>query len=399
MAYIRLIDLKYKCMQLGLEPTPTRHRKNPDRLEVSVNDCIDAIRNYYIDKYKTEGRYYRNLELMGMVPTPMLAGLIRRQSKKVQEKIWSDYDNDWQFQRKYNGIRFLLFWDNDTKELSMFSRTTDPDTMLPIDYKDNFMFDTSNLNIDSFVIDAELIYRDFESYNTKVIQEEFMDTYEYEGKVDPDGFKFIVFDCLYSNDWITDKPLRERQTQLLSIFKELKGAKLGYAFEMVDVKPAYMNKEDYYYSIIDYQGEGVIAKLLDSKYTFGRSDSWVKIKPDKSNKVGVNFGDNLDAFVSGYLVDSESNKINVLLFSVYLDNSPVLVGKYYLNKDLQDKVTRYDNTGSIIMNPGFFNQVGTFEYQELTKHYIMVRPKLLYWRLDKSPESCKYTKDYFDSLI
>lgn len=400
MEHVKLADLKYKCVQLGIEPIPTRHRKNPDRLEVSVNDCIKAIRTYYIDEYKATNKYSNNLDLMLQIPTPMLCGLIRRQSKITQEQVWSDYDTEWQFQRKYNGVRFLMFWDEESRELSMFSRNTSPETLLPIDFKDNFTFNTSELDCPSFILDLEMVYNNFEDYNEKFIQEEFIDIYEYKDKFDRDKYKFVILDCLYSNGgWIKELSLSERQEFVKVIFKKLKQADMNYIFELVDIKPTNMTKEDYYYSIIDYGGEGVVAKAFNSPYIFDRSNYWLKIKPAKCVHSTISFNDSFDAYVSGYLIDEDTNLINVLLFSVYIDDVSTLVCKLYINKELQYKVTNISESGEVFFNMNFLNKVASFEYDSFTKHYLMIHPKLLYWRMDKSPEDCKYTKEYFNSLI
>lgn len=398
--FMKLTDLKAKCEQLGLSPVPTKKRCNPDRLELSVADCTKVIRDYYIKKLRSEGALDLNFDLMLNLSSPMLASLITQQTKDVQDDIWSDYNNVWQFQRKYNGIRLILIFDGVSKKLSVFSRAVSEETLLPIDYSSYFKFDTSNLNIESFIIDVEMVYRDFEEYDSRSIKDDFMDTVESGGVFNSEEFKFVIIDTLMVNSiWLLDDFLSVRSKCTDQVLSCLKTSENGYVFESVDIKPDNMSKEEYYYSIVDNNGEGVIAKNLNSTYEFKRSNNWVKIKPKVKESLNINLRDTIDAFVSGYEVNSKLNLIDTLYFSVYLDGVSTLVAKVYLPSDLQTKVTRFDDFGNIIINKGFYHVVAEFSFDVLGSDFRMQHPKLLYWRLDKDFVSCSYSKVYFESLI
>ena len=109
---MKLAELKEKCNQLGIIPQPTRHRKNPDRLEVCVDDCIKAIQLFHLDRLKRspDVTYDDNLDALIKIKSPMLALLIKNQPEDIQKEIWDDYNTNWRFEKKYDGIRCFISW-------------------------------------------------------------------------------------------------------------------------------------------------------------------------------------------------------------------------------------------------------------------------------------------------
>jgi hypothetical protein len=87
-----------------------------------------------------------------------------------------------------------------------------------------------------------------------------------------------LFDVIYlGGKTLFDKPFKERRKILESIVKTIPG-KFGLAKQIVtdDVKLA----EKFYKEALDAKQEGLVLKVLDSKYVFGRHVSgWYKIKP------------------------------------------------------------------------------------------------------------------------
>ena len=95
---MKLSELKDMCTSLGLHPTPTRKRRNPDRLELSMDDCIKAIQAYYIAERKRLGTYDPSLDLILKMDSPMLALLLKNLPEDKQKEIWDDNNKDWIFQ-------------------------------------------------------------------------------------------------------------------------------------------------------------------------------------------------------------------------------------------------------------------------------------------------------------
>lgn len=395
----KLHDLKVMCESLGLEPIPTRHRLNPDRYELSVNDCIKAIQDYYINLWKSEGRYSKGIDFMIKHKTPMLATLLSSQSEALQKEVWSEYSDKWIFERKYNGVRLILFYDEDIQKLEIFTRGLDESTMLPISYTKAFnvmlLNSIKSINLHSFVLDTELVFKN-DAINED-INTFFEDTIVNKEVFSPDDVKFILLDCLVSGgEDITNLSYRTRK----SLFNYFFDLNLCYTFEPVETISSIESKEEFYYKIVDSGGEGVVVKDLNSKYGFKRSTSWLKIKPISIGTVNLN--DTLDAYVSGFLV-GDNNMISALLFSIGVDNQGTveydkLFCKLGVSRDLSVKLTRYADDGSIILNEGFYHHVAEFVCDGLNSNLEMIHPRLIVWRLDKSFDKCVYDLTYLSSM-
>ena len=395
----KLHDLKVMCESLGLNPKPTKHRLNPDRYELSVNDCVKAIQEHFINLWKSEGRYTKGLDFMITHKTPMLATLLSSQSEDLQNDVWSEYSDRWVFERKYNGVRLILFYDEDTQKLEVFTRGLDDYTMLPLSYTKAFnvmlLNSIKSLNLHSFVLDTELVFKN-DSINED-INTFFEDTIVNKEVFSPDDVKFILLDCLVSGgEDITDLSYRTRKEMFSYFFK----LDLCYVFEPVETISSIESKEEFYYKIVDSGGEGVVVKDLNSKYEFKRSTSWLKIKPVSSGT--INLSDTLDAYVSGFLV-GDNNMISTLLFSVGVDNQGVieydkLFCKLGVSRELSVKLTRYSDDGSIILNEGFYHHVAEFVCDGLNTNLEMIHPRLVVWRLDKSFDKCVYDLNYLSSM-
>ena len=154
---LKLNDLKNLCNQLGLQPTPTKHRLNPDRYELSMDDCIKEIQKYYVAKLKEKGLFDSNLDFILKIKSPMLALLIGRQDKKTTFEIWDDNNKDWIFEEKVDGIRCFLSYNHTTNEYHIYSRALDTNTLLPVDYINRLAITTEILPFD-FILDTELVF-------------------------------------------------------------------------------------------------------------------------------------------------------------------------------------------------------------------------------------------------
>ena len=75
----KLEDLKMECEAMGLNPILTLNRKNKEtgvvEKQFSKTDYMLAIRDFYINQRKQEGRYTKGLEYMLTFDSPMLAKL------------------------------------------------------------------------------------------------------------------------------------------------------------------------------------------------------------------------------------------------------------------------------------------------------------------------------------
>lgn len=110
---------------------------------------------------------------------------------------------------------------------------------------------------------------------------------------------YIVFDLLYDGyKSVMSMPLSERRKRLRAIVKGCRNQSLAFSDHVVGSGTAF------YKGACDQMLEGVVAKALSSKYIPGaRSDSWIKIKRNKS----------ILCAVIGYLPEGKNDFRSLLL--------------------------------------------------------------------------------------
>jgi ATP-dependent DNA ligase len=231
--------------------------------------------------------------------------------------------------------------------------------------------------------------------------------------------KNIAFDCLmFDNQFLYDKPLKERLSYLHKIVKLLQIA--GFRIELVPQKDSSMTKEQFYYSIVDNDGEGVIAKNLNDTYDIlGKRDGrWVKLKRSVQETMIRNGQDSFDAFVSGFTLGTpgtkNEGKIGALIFSVYLtddegnllyheDGNPVIheIAQISgISDELRDMLTHHDSDGNVMLNPRFYNQVASINGQDVSSRELrLMHPVMCEWRLDRSFNTCLVKKSLLESMV
>lgn len=419
---MKLSDLKDRCNQLGIKPVPTRHRKNPDRFEVCADDCIKAIQQYNISSLKIWMHLdeANNAEILTQMKSPMLAKLIKHQNDDIKKEIWDDDNSTWRFERKYDGIRCLLLYNGDTRKFYVYGRELDDVTLLPKNYSSKFAFTnniiplvaTTSTMTDSFIIDCELI---IDGFRHDVIQDILNDPYKDMEQFD---YKFMIFDLLNISDFIQSKLISKSRiifnnvqlyTRLQRLYNLHAMLSMYYLpLYLVDSKPSDMSKEDYYNSIINTGGEGVIAKKMNSSYDIdgSRNGNWTKIKRLKYEGLGSLDTDTYDLFVSDYIIND--NMVSGLELSSYLvdknnnyvydrfnNQIPVTLGILYdLLPDTKKILTLYNSEGKPYINPRFLDmvvEVKSSGFDDSTNQ--LQNLQFVCWRLDKNSRDCKYNKD------
>lgn len=429
---MKLPELKKKCEDLGLTPTPTRKRRNPDRLELSMNDCIKAIQDYFLNERKNNGTYDPSIEFMLKMDSPMLALLLKNLPQDKQTEIWDDNNTDWIFEEKIDGNRQILSFDANTKQFHFYSRNLSEVDLLPIDYADKIVIPPLNMdiinNMQSFVLDCEVVPVNGEVTDERVraanqlnVVSSILQYLPEESRFiqETNPLKSIAFDCLmYDGQYLFDKPLRERQVYLHKLVKLLQLA--GFRVELVPSKPDTMTKEEFYYSIVDANGEGCIAKNLNDTYDIlGKRDGrWIKLKRSVQETLIRQGHDSIDAFVSGFTLGTigtkNEGKVGSLIFSVYLtdDNNQLLYhddGNPVIHEiaqisgitdELRDMLTWHDENGDVMLNPRFLNQVASINGQDVSSREMrLMHPVFLEWRLDRSFDTCKIKKSILESMV
>ena len=399
---MKLVELKNKCKDLGIRPTPTKHRLNPDRYEVSMDDCIKALQKYSLDLVKGTQYEDPNLKFILKLRSPMLATLISRLDKKIANDIWNDSNTDWIFEEKIDGIRCFVAYNHLTDEFHLYSRALDEETMLPVDYKDRINMSTlphKPIPFD-FVLDTELKFGMYPDMGHETIEEILEDPYKNINTYKP---IFIVFDMIKLGNYsFLEQTLSYRRREAFKVVNYLRQNGIDI-LTTVNEKPSSYSKEEYYNYLVSQGAEGVIAKNINDAYNISgtRSNSWVKIKRNKYEGYAGMYNDTYDLFVSSatilndtvnglvlssYVVDESNNYI----YDKYGNRQSKVMGILYdLRPELRNMLTSYvDNRATL--NDRYLNrviEVSSSGFNPDTQKLNNLN--FVCWRIDKTHESCK----------
>ena len=433
----KLADLKKTCDILHLHPTPTKNAIDKETGEryktLSINDCVKAIEQFYIEQRKRDGTYRKSIEYILAMDSPMLALLIKHKKKEDQEAIWDNNNTDWLWEEKIDGNRALLCYDPKTG-FDMYSRNLSVTDQLPINYGEKILWpdmDLSQLTI-PFVLDCEIVPKNKEIDKTgdfvpvadtqlNLISSILSLNVEDSKKVqEKNPVKFVTFDILYLNDKpMFDLTLRERKVYLHKLLPYL--IKAGVPIEEPLTLTGGQDKLEFYNTILNAGGEGVVVKDLNSKYdiTGRRGGEWVKIKRSVSQAMSAEgLGDTIDAFVIGFEEGEKGTKnegkVASLKFGIELlnqFNEPILdpsgdplthhiatVGG--LTDELKDAITTKDIFGNVALKQEIYGKVASIDGQDLSSRNLrFAHAVLVAWRVDRSADTCKMRKDILEKLV
>lgn len=434
----RLKDYIAKCDELGLSPVPTRRRRNPDRMELSVDDCIKALQEYYINERKQNGTYSPFMDFIMQQKEPMLALQIKHKSEEDQRTVWDD-NSDWVFEEKLDGCRARLCWDKEWG-WDMYSRNLSVTDFLPISYKEQILLPDLNSDflsskgINNFILDCEIIpkneYIDKDIEGVDIIADTQLNLItgilgalpELSHKMQSKNpIKFIAFDAIMLNgNWLTNQILKERKNVLNTIYNDVAPMMNGQ-IELVPHKPDNMTKVDYYNLLISEGKEGIVAKDLNTVYDSSgkRRGEWIKIKRSVSQSLQQNnLGDTVDAFVIGFEEGTKgtSNEglVGALKFGVYITDinndyiedeagNPLvhhIATVSGFSQELREAISIKDEFGNVALRPDVYGKVASIDGQDVSaKTQRFAHAVLVNWRNDRSADTCKFQQSLLNSLI
>lgn len=435
-------DLIKQCEKLGVEANKSRRRVDKSTgeyyMESTVKDLEKAVQSYYLKKYKEENTLSPFMNKILTLDSPMLA--LQQKDKKldsVRDSLWED-NNQWMFQEKIDGCRCMVCYDLDFG-WDMYSRNKSITDCLPISYKTKLLMPEiktdvlSKYGIKSFIIDTELVPLQKQINAMANGVELVADTQlslvtSILGSLDDlshrmqetNPLKFIAFDLVMLNgQWLTDYPLLKRDKVLNGVINALKFA--GMDIRLEKVQSTVVDKHKFYEHILSSDGEGVVAKDLNSKYDLlgKRAGEWIKIKRTVSQSLLMEkMGDTVDAFVSGFtegtLGTANTGLVGALEFSIYLtddfDNlildekgNPVthhIATVSGITSELRQVISTKDEYGRVALNPNFYGKVATIDGQDISsRNYRFAHATFQGWRPDRSIESCKMRKSFLERLV
>ncbi|CAM2979797.1 RNA ligase family protein [Paenibacillus sediminis] len=240
--------------------------------------------------------------------------------------------SNWIAQIKWDGVRILTYYDGANTRLinrRLNNRTLQyPELHQTQDYCD----------LNSVILDGEMIaLKNGKPSFYEIMRRDGvrntrnMSLVQRQVKVN-----YMIFDVLFADgEWVTSKPLEQRQQLLQSVIKPS---------ELVQIVPNYPSAEELFKVAEQFQLEGIVIKDLSSTYAIGGKDKrWQKRKLFKD----------LIATVGG--VTFRDGTVNALLLGLYDDQQRLLyighAGTGKLSQQDWRQITSITNTLEISHSP------------------------------------------------
>lgn len=245
---------------------------------------------------------------------PVASKLVERE--KDPEGVWNRMPNCF-VQPKLDGLRGQLHYDKNTGTSEIYSRNMESLT-------NNFpelLSSLEVLNVDSIILDSEIIGFDEEA-NTYLTYQETM---QRRRKYDVDEYaknipvRAMCFDVLYLNGKdLTTEPIEMR----VKILHELLGTSVMSLHMLETMQMNSLEQLDEYFQTKVGDGlEGIITKATESTYEPGsRNFKWIKLKANTKSELV----DTIDVVVLGYYIGQgqrAKHGIGALLTGVYNPNT------------------------------------------------------------------------------
>lgn len=375
--------------------------------------------------------------------TPCLAARYD-ELKEAQQKQFFE-DRDWVFTSKENGVRGWLICTPDG-QVHLFSRNySDVDCSL-LEYWPSIL-QTVRPHNDVLALDVEIMFApgadisaDLERLGLETdsqldamvallhmntesaleIQRRFKETY---GR---DLIEFRLIHPLYLDgvNYLT-RTIGEGLDKCGEAV--IRAQVLGLNVKMIKVcDGTRTEKENFLNSILNNGGEGVVGHYRKGSYCVSENrskEAFVKLKRSVTATMsGSGMGDSIDGFVSGFKMGTvgtaNEGLVGALEFSIFVEESDGSVHNHViayvpgLDQTTRQSLTVSDASGLYpqewigsdgevhvtSMNPEFDRLVGTLDGQALSAvSQRLEHPRLTTWRVERSPESCVYTRAFLDS--
>ncbi|ANS77033.1 DNA ligase [Paenibacillus yonginensis] len=201
----------------------------------------------------------------------------------------------WAAQVKWDGVRMLTYHDGGTSS-RLINRKGNERTLQYPEFTDSRPY----CRAQSFILDGEMmsIENNKPSFHAIMKRDSLRKADEIRFAADRIAVSYMIFDLLYCNgEWVTNRPLEERQRLLEQII---------VPGERVQLCQNYPDAEQLFEVMRQNHWEGVVCKDLDSTYAVGGKDKrWQKKK----------FFRDLYAAVGG--VTYRDGIVNALLLGLY----------------------------------------------------------------------------------
>ncbi|WP_055105693.1 ATP-dependent DNA ligase [Paenibacillus ihumii] len=253
---------------------------------------------------------------------------------------------EWIAQVKWDGVRLLTYYDGNGTRL-INRKGNERSRQYP-----EFMDVSSYCRAESVILDGEMIALagDRPSFHEIMKRDSLRRETEIRFAVKQIPAIHMIFDVLfYNGEWVTGRPLAERQELLQEIL---------IPSAQIQLVPSYTDGERLFTVMKERGWEGVVSKRLDSLYAVGGKDGrWQKLK----------LGYDLYAVIGG-VTYREGGVMNALLLGLY---------------DEEGRFVYIGHTGSGKLNQeawrSLAQQISALTVRERTFHNIPQRIKGAVW--------------------
>jgi len=146
----RLADLEKECSDLGLKPKEFTGRGG----KPAKRDYVNALGDFHQQRSFGLSPPW-GLSKRREMRSPMLAFLFSSLKEEEQRKVMSS--PDWAFEKKIDGVRMTLFW-NENGDFEAYSRNTSVENYMPVAYHEKLILPDlpPELQGRSIVLDCEI---------------------------------------------------------------------------------------------------------------------------------------------------------------------------------------------------------------------------------------------------
>ncbi|MFH7880955.1 MAG: ATP-dependent DNA ligase [Candidatus Aenigmatarchaeota archaeon] len=300
---------------------------------------------------------------------------------------------------KYDGMRTLIM--KKGSNIKLFTRRQEDVTK---QFPDLCELCLKGINADECVIEGETIAvnpQTGEPMAFQVLSRRIHRKYEIEEMIKKIPIRIHLFDVVYLNgEMLIDKPLIERRKILENIVKEIPGK-----FELAKqiISDNIQELESFYQSALKAKQEGLMLKVLNSPYKFGRHvGGWYKIKPTMETLdlviIGATWGEGSRAnWLTSYeLAVRDPDTGNFLRCGMM--STGLTEEEYEMMTELLKPLIIQEKGKEVKIRPKIVIEV---KYQEIQKSpnyesgYALRFPAFVRIRDDKGPEEA----DTLDRLI
>jgi len=364
---------------------------------ILARDLETALGDFYFERKYEPGSIKGQHCQMRRSITPMKAYRYDKMKSVEQYSILEIDHNQWVAEEKFNGWRIVITYVPGDKLRFWSGNLSDVD-FLPTDYTNHVVLGESGLGIvnwqDAWAIDSEAICMEQVETLDGLLSTNTLDAVGAILGSNSDRAKllqhnganllFMCFDCiLFSNP--IDLGFATRPLSLTYSLEarrlHLKDAVGLHTTNLMVVEQVSVNKKRFLNLIWKQGKEGVVLKNVDKGYVSGGrlKTHAIKVKRSMSGEIG----DNIDAFISGFIKTPEHTKRNLiggLKLSVYTkeDREHHIATVTGIPEDMRLELTANKlEDGSLILDPAFMGKVVIVDGQELSnKHRKLMHAKI-----------------------